>query len=73
MVAREIAAKLDMVVWLDKAGNIVKTEKQAFGQKLKNILLHPNKLLFIDEVGSNTSQAKDGHCGGKKFLVPSQL
>jgi hypothetical protein len=29
--------------------------------------MHPNKLLFIDEVGNNTSQANDGNIGGEKF------
>ena len=33
------------------------------------MLLHPDKLLFMDEVGSNTSQAKDRNIGGKKFLI----
>ena len=28
----------------------------------------PNKLIFVDEVGSNTSQAKDGQKGGEKVL-----
>jgi len=36
------------------------------------MLLH-HKLLFVDEFGSNTSQAKDGHCGGEKVLVPTKL
>jgi hypothetical protein len=29
-------------------------------------LKHPNKLIFVDEVGSNTSQAKGGQKGGEK-------
>jgi len=33
------------------------------------MLFHPNKLLFMDEVGSNTSQAKDENIGGKKFVL----
>ena len=41
--------------------------------KTKFILNHPHKLLFIDEVESNTSQAKDGNCGGVKFLEPNEL
>ena len=29
----------------------------------------PDKLLFVDEVGSNTSTTKDGHVGGEKFCA----
>ena len=36
------------------------------------MLLHPHKLLFVDEVGSNMSQAKKKHCGGEKFLLPTE-
>ena len=36
-------------------------------------LIHPEKFLFLDEVGSNTSQKSDGHCGGEKFLVPENI
>jgi len=36
---------------------------------LKNYyLLKYDKLLFVDEVGSNTSQATDGNIGGEKFM-----
>ena len=28
---------------------------------------------MVDKVGSNTSQAKDGNCGGEKYLVPNEL
>jgi len=36
--------------------------------KSEYFLLHPEKLLFVDEVGNNTSQANDGNVGGEKFL-----
>jgi hypothetical protein len=29
----------------------------------------PDKLLFVDEVGSNTSTTKDGNVGGEKFYA----
>ena len=31
--------------------------------------MHPEKVLFVDEVGCNTSQKSDGNIGGEKFLV----
>ena len=73
MVAGGIAMKLDTPVWLSSVGKIVKSKEEAFGMKTKFILNHPHKLLFVDEVGSNSSQAKDGSCGGEKFLVPNKL
>jgi len=73
MVAGGIAAKLDTPIWLDKTGQIVESEEEAFGMKTQYILTHPQKLLIVDEVRSNTSQAKDGNCGGEKYLVPNEL
>ena len=69
MVMGGITCKLDVPVWLNKEGQIVEYEEEAFGLQTEFMLLHPNKLLFVDEVGSNTSQAKDGNIGGAKFLV----
>jgi len=71
MVAAGIASKFDDPAWFDKLGNIVEDEENCFGLKSKYYLLRPDKLLFVDEVGSNTSQAKDGNIGGEKFLCLS--
>jgi hypothetical protein len=71
MVLGGIASKLDTPVWFDKRGNIMEQEMDAFGLASKYYLQKHNKLLFIDEVGSNTSQAKDGNIGGGKFLCSS--
>ena len=61
-------------MWLNRQrGHIVATEKKSFGMKTKYMLKHPGKLLFLDEVGSNTSQAKGGQIGGEKlFTVGSE-
>ena len=64
MAKMGIAEKLDEEVWLNKSGDVVANEKGALVMKTKYILKHPNKLIFVDEVGSNTSQAKDGQKGG---------
>jgi hypothetical protein len=59
-----IASKLDTPVWFDKCGSILEQEMEAFGLTSKYYLQKPDELLFIDKVGSNTSQAKDGYIGG---------
>ena len=73
LVETGIATKLDTAQWFDKQGNIVESEEEAFGRKSQYFLLHPEKMIFVDEVGSNTSQKNDGHCGSEKFLVPVNI
>ena len=64
-----IAEKLDEEVWLNKSGDVVANEEGALGMTPKYILNHPNKLIFVDEFESNTSQAKDGQQkGGENVL-----
>jgi hypothetical protein len=55
-------------VWHDKDGNVVDEEHLAVGLKSRFELIHPDWLIFVDEVGCNTSQTKDGQVGGEKFL-----
>jgi hypothetical protein len=69
MVTNGIATKLPEPVWRDQEGNIVETEAEAFGCKSAYHIICKDKLLFVDEVGSNTNQTKDGQIGGEKFLV----
>ena len=38
-------------------------------KKNKYLLLHPDLVLFIDEVGDNMSHKNDGNVGSQKFLV----
>jgi hypothetical protein len=33
---------------------------------------HPEKLIFVNEVGSNSSTTKDGNVGGEKFLCEAE-
>jgi len=56
MVSGGIAHTLNTPVWLNKNREIVELEEEAFGLKIKYLLHYPSKLIFIDEVGSNTSQ-----------------
>jgi hypothetical protein len=55
-------------VWHYKDGNVVDEEHLAVGLKYAFELIHPDWLIFVDEVGCNTSQTKDGQVGGEKFL-----
>jgi hypothetical protein len=68
MAERGIASKLDTKVWVDKKGSIVEHEAEGFGLPTQYLMQRPDKLLFVDEVGSNTSTTKDGNIGGEKFL-----
>jgi hypothetical protein len=49
-------------------GDVVVGEQLAFGKKSHFELIHPDWVVFVDEVGNNTSQTKDGQVGGQKFL-----
>jgi hypothetical protein len=72
MVESGIASKFDAPAWFDKSGNIIEEEDEAFGLKSSYYLVHPDdKLLFVDEVGSNASQANDGKIRGEKLLCIS--
>jgi hypothetical protein len=59
-------------LWRDENGEVVETEEKAFGCKSKYELIHADHLIFVDEVGSNTSQAKDGQVGGQTYLCSAE-
>jgi hypothetical protein len=63
-----IAVEHPEAMWRNEKGEVVELEEQAFGLKSSYELIHPDWLLFVDEVGSNTSQAKDGNVGGQLYL-----
>ena len=69
MVQISVVIKLDNEVMVNRDGKVVQSEVLAFGRKTKYLLLHPELVLFIDEVGDNTSQKNDRNVGGQKFLV----
>jgi len=47
---------------------VIESEEQAFGCMSKLKLIHAGNLIFVNEVGSNTSQTKYGNIGGQTFL-----
>ena len=68
MANRGIASKVNRKLLLSKDGEIVEHRHEAFGLPTEYMMQRPDKLLFVDEVGSNTSTTKDGNVGGEKFL-----
>jgi hypothetical protein len=54
---------------MNKKGDIVSDENQAYGCKVKTRLTRPDMCIVMDEVGANTSQLKDGHIGGTRYVV----
>jgi len=68
MVESGITIMLDHKVWVDKAGHVTYKEN-AFGHKTHYMLTHPEMMLFVDEVGDNSSQKNDGNVEGEKLVV----
>jgi hypothetical protein len=60
-------------VWLDRHGNRVQTEEEAYGRNTKYLLKHPEKLIIVDDVDENISQKGDGNAGGQKFVVSTDM
>jgi hypothetical protein len=68
MVKAGVAEKLSEPMWVDEKQQATE-EKNAFGQKATHLLLRPEYVVFVDEVGCNTSQEGDGARGGEKKIV----
>jgi hypothetical protein len=68
LVASGLAVKHETSYCRNDGGEIVELENDAFGCQSSYELIHPDWLVFVDDVGNNTSQAKDGNVGGQTFL-----
>ena len=68
MVDAGVAIKLDAPVWMNKEGEIVKNEEDAFGCKVSHQITRPEMCIVGDEVGGNISMKGDGHAGGQLFV-----
>jgi hypothetical protein len=73
MVEAKVASKVDEEVWLDKKGRIVGLEDDAFGRKTNYLMRKPEFVVFVDEVGDNTSQKNDGNIAGTKYVVSKMI
>ena len=60
-----VAQKLPEPMWVDEKQQITE-EANDFGRKATHLLIRPDYVVFIDEVGCNTSQEGDGARGGEK-------
>jgi hypothetical protein len=60
-----VAVRLPDAVWVNKNQDKT-TEDLAFGRKATHLLSRPDYVIFVDEVGSNTSQEGDGALSGEK-------
>jgi len=63
-----LACEHDEPVWRNSEGEVVDSEEKAFGLKSKYELIHPDMLIFVDELGCNTNQKQDGD--NEKYLCP---
>ena len=63
-----VASQLNTPVYMDREGNSVIGNTDAFGVKCTHVLDNPDMCLVVDEVGSNLSQKGDGHVGGQKYI-----
>ncbi len=68
MVKAGIAIKQTDEVCLNTDGEMNTNKNTATGLPTRYIMCKPDKLIFVDVVGSNTSRTKDGNVGGEKFL-----
>ena len=69
MVESGVAIMLDEEVQVNRQGQVTTNKDEAYGRKMSYLLTHPEIVLFVDEVGDNTSQKNDGNIGGQSFIV----
>ena len=63
-----VLEKLQEPVWMNALGVIIESVDEAFGMKVTHNVKHPNYMLFVDEVGSNTNMKGNGNIGSKRLL-----
>lgn len=64
------AIKLDTPVLMNRAGEVVEDEAEAFGHAVTIRHTRPHNVLVTDETGSNTREMGDGNNGGQKCMAP---
>ncbi len=58
MANRGVTCNVNRKLLLSKDGEIVEHQHKVFGLPTEYMMQRPDKLLFVDEVGSNTSTTK---------------
>jgi hypothetical protein len=69
MVNSNVAIKLPEKKMVQLDERITDNKEEGVGRETEFILTRPEYVLFVDEVGCNTSQKSDGNVGGQKFVV----
>jgi len=69
MVESRIAIMLDEEVQVNRQGQVTTNKDEAYRQKMRYLLFHPEMVLFVNEVGKNTFQKNDGNIRGQKFII----
>ena len=64
----KVAVKLPEPIWMNKDGEEVECEDDAFGCKVGIDIKFPQMCITLDEVGCNLTQEKDGAKGGESYL-----
>jgi hypothetical protein len=70
MVEAGVAEKLTVKKYYDVDGNEVFNADDAFGRGTLYKVTNPERIVFVDETGCNTSQIDDGQIGGQLFIFP---
>ena len=73
MVKSKVAIELETKVMVKLDGTITDNAEESTGRKTKFILTHPELVFFVDEVGSNTSQRRDGNVRRQQYVVHQTL
>jgi len=55
--------------WVNEEGERVETEAESAGCKVTVDLIHPEYVIFGDEVGTDVCQEEDGHIGGQTYVT----
>ena len=69
MESADVTIRLDKSKWMNEKSEEVSDPFKEIRVECTHILIHPEYVLFADEVGCNTNQKDDGKYGGEKRLT----
>ena len=67
MLLAGVASKIEVPVYMDRAGNDVSVDK-GFGRKCTHKLGRPDMCFVFNETGGNTCMKHYCHVGGRKYI-----
>ena len=70
MVDENVATPMDEseYYFINISGRQVKTEEEAAGHHISHHIIHPNCIMFRDEVGTDTNHMDYGNNGGQRYI-----